>query len=430
MHSTGVLESIFPELRAIEALVIRDFYHRYTVDEHTLVAIRNVLALRDLKEGAFRDLARETPDMDLLATALLFHDVGKGSPGESHVVASRRIAEGALTRLGVSERARGVVAFLIEAHLEMSLAMSGRDLTDPAVIRSVAERTGTVERLKLLTLVTWGDISAVHPDAMTEWRKGLLWNLYTATHTELTRELTDRTHDPGSWTPAQERFLNGLPPRYLRVHSPEEVQEHLYLEAASMATGVAVALTRHSEWVLTVVGKDRPFLFASIAAAISSFGFNILRAEAFSNTQGTVVDTFAFADPGRTLELNSSETDRLIRTVTRAARGEVTAAELLRRRPRVKPDAVALSRAQVRYDNQTSATATLIHLVAQDRPGLLYDVASLISERGCNIEVVLVDTEAKKAIDVFYVTRRGQKLDDEAAGALCDAMRHLTAPPA
>jgi [protein-PII] uridylyltransferase len=83
----------------------------------------------------------------------------------------------------------------------------------------------------------------------------------------------------------------------------------------------------------------------------------------------------------------------------------------------------------VRYDNQTSATSTLIHLVAQDRPGLLYDVASLISERGCNIEVVLVDTEAKKAIDVFYVTRRGQKLDDEAAGALCDAMRHLTAPP-
>jgi [protein-PII] uridylyltransferase len=429
MHSTGVLESIFPELRSIEALVIRDFYHRYTVDEHTLVAIRNVLALRELKDGAFRDLARETPDIDLLVTALLFHDVGKGSPGESHVAASRRIAEGALTRLGVSERARGVVTFLIEAHLEMSLAMSGRDLTDPAVIRSVAERTGTVERLKLLTLVTWGDISAVHPDAMTVWRKGLLWNLYTSTHTELTRELTDRTHDPGSWTPAQERFLNGLPPRYLRVHSPEEVQEHLYLEAASLATGIAVALTRHSEWVLTVVGKDRPFLFASIAAAISSFGFNILRAEAFSNTHGTVVDTFAFADPGRMLELTSSETERLIRTVTRAARGEVTPAELLRRRPRVKPDAVALSRAQVRYDNQTSTTSTLIHLVAQDRPGLLYDVASVISERGCNIEVVLVDTEAKKAIDVFYVTRRGLKLDDEGASALCDAMRHLTAPP-
>ncbi len=431
MHSTGVLESIFPELREIEALVIRDFYHRYTVDEHTLVAIGKVIGLREGQDAPFCDLARETQDFDLLLVALLFHDVGKAGDEESHVHSSRRIGEVALARLGVSERAHAVVAFLIEAHLEMSLAMSGRDLDDPLVIHAMAERIGTVERLKLLTLLTWGDISAVHPEAMTEWRRGLLWKLYTATYAELTRELTDRTHagDLDAWTVAEQSFLEGLPPRYRRVHTRQEIQEHVRLEEKSRTGNVAVTLLRQQGWQLTVVGHDKPFLFASIAAAISSFGFNILRAEAFSNVHGTVVDTFAFADPGRELELNPGELEKLLKTVTRAARGEVSAADLLKRRPRVKPDPLALSLARVRFDNQTSTTATLIHLVAQDRPGLLYDVASLISQRGGNIEVVLVDTEARKAIDVFYVTHQGNKLSDEYAAVLCDAMAQLLVPP-
>ena len=179
MHETRALEAIFPELLDMEALVIRDFYHRYTVDEHTLVAIETVLELRGKKDDTFGDLAAETEELDLLITALLFHDVGKGTPDEGHVAVSRRIAEQALRRAGISDRAWGVVSFLIGAHLEMSATMNGRDLSDPATVRDVAAKTGTVERLKLLTLLTYGDISAVNPAAMTPWRRQLLWNLYT-----------------------------------------------------------------------------------------------------------------------------------------------------------------------------------------------------------------------------------------------------------
>src|SRR5579862_9040179 len=196
MHDTHALEAIFPELLDIEALVIRDFYHRYTVDEHTLVAIETVLALRGKKDDSFGELAAETEELDLLTAALLFHDVGKGTPDESHVVVSERIADRALHRAGISERAWGVVSFLIGAHLEMSSTMNGRDLSDPTTVRDVASRTGTVEKLKLLTLLTYGDISAVNPAAMTPWRRQLLWNLYTGTYAELTRELTVRTSLP------------------------------------------------------------------------------------------------------------------------------------------------------------------------------------------------------------------------------------------
>jgi len=433
MHETRALEAIFPELREIEALVIRDFYHRYTVDEHTLVAIESVLELRGRKEDTFGDLAAETEDMDLLIAALLFHDVGKGTPDEGHVTVSRRVAEQALRRAGIDDRSWDVVAFLISAHLEMSAAMNGRDISDPSTARDVALKIGTVEKLKLLTLLTYGDISAVNPAAMTPWRRQLLWNLYTQTYAELTRELTARTVLPDTQAaPDVKRFLEGLPPRYLRTHSQREIEEHVRLEREGndgKARGVAVSLVKSAAWVLTVVADDRPFLFASIAATLSSFGFNILKAEAFSNAHGKVIDTFTFADASRTLELNPEESGQVSRTVVKTIKGELSVEHLLARRPRVKPDAHALAAARATFDNDASPSATLVQLVTQDRPGLLYDVAALISKRSCNIEVVLVDTEAKKVIDVFYVTKDGRKLTDSEARELTDAIAEIARSP-
>lgn len=423
MHETHTLEAVFPALAEMDALVIRDFYHRYTVDEHTMVAIEAILKLGTLKGDGFADLFSETDDIDLLITALLFHDVGKSDHDESHVEVSRRIAEATLRPSGISERALGIVCFLIAAHLEMSAAMNGRDLSEPSTIRDVAVATGTVERLKLLTLLTFGDISAVHPTAMTPWRRQLLWNLYTRTYAELTRELTERVGTSAVAVPASvpedaRPFLEGLPPRYFRINDAAAVQLHVRLAREAETKGVAANLSRSSVWELAVVGRDRPFFFASIAAALSSFGFNILKAEAFSNAHGLVIDTFTFADPARNLELNPDEAKQVTRAVVRVIAGEVTVEQLLARRPRVKPDVWALASARATFDNASSPTATLIELVTQDRPGLLYDVASLISRRGGNIEVVLVDTEARKAIDVFYVTKAGAKLTDEEAGQL------------
>jgi len=169
-----------------------------------------------------------------------------------------------------------------------------------------------------------------------------------------------------------------------------------------------------SAWQLTLIAHDRPGLFADVAGTLSCFGMNILKAEAFSNLRHLVLDTFTFADPGRTLDLNPSEVERLNTTVERVLTGRTDVRDLLRNRPKpTLPSRKAGFAPTVTIDSEASASATLIEIVAEDRPGLLYDLTNAISSNGGNIEVVLIDTQAHKAIDVFYVTSHGSKLAPE-----------------
>jgi [protein-PII] uridylyltransferase len=435
MHETGLLQAIFPEWRDIECLVIRDFYHRYTVDEHTLVALEMLDSLRDPPSPAarkFSTLRAETEDLPLVYAALLFHDVGKGSPAPDHASASAASAARALARIGMPEDQRHSVLFLIEQHLTLSSVMNSRDLHDPRTIEALAHRIGTIENLKRLTLTTWADISAVNPTALTPWRGEQLWHIYVATHRELTRELNaERIHLETTSDPHWAAFLEGLPTRYLRTHSEADIRWHLQLDELRRAAGIAVDLRRREgSWRLTVLTKDRPHLFASLVGVLSSFGMDILKAEAFSNAQGVVVDTFVFADPMRTLELNPSEVDRLKLVVQRAALGKEDVRRLLKARAPLRGLPRGRIQPTVAFDSSVSDSATLIEVVAEDRPGLLYSLASAISEAGCNIEVVLIDTEAAKAIDVFYITKDGRKLDSETEASLRSALLEACQEPA
>jgi [protein-PII] uridylyltransferase len=422
MHETGLLTAIFPELKPIECQVIRDFYHRYTVDEHTLVAMHNLR----LVEGPYRELLAETTRPGVLMFALLFHDAGKGAPEAGHVAISVQLAEQAASRIGMPAPDRDMVRFLIANHLELSQVMQSRDTSDPQTIAEIAHRMETVERLKALTLVTYADISAVNPTAMTPWRSEQLWQVYLRVYGELTRELeTDRIEAVPAISPERAAFLEGFPTRYLRTHSDAEIGEHVQLEMRARPTGFAVDIRRREPvWQLTLVARDRPGLFAAVAGTLSSFGMNIVQAEAFANRRGLILDTFNFEDPMRTLDLNPTEVDRLLSSAEKVISGRTDVKVLLRNRPKPKPPSRKASVAgRVAFNSEASATATLVEIVAHDRPGLLYDLASTFSRFGANIEVVLIDTQAHKAIDVFYVTAEGKKLTAEKQAILETALR-------
>ena len=250
----------------------------------------------------------------------------------------------------------------------------------------------------------------------------MLFRSYRIAQQELLRELeTGRIDVIPEHLATHGDFVRGFPMRYLRTHSNEEIAAHLKLYEASRPTGVAANIDRADGFFrLTVIARDMPALFASFAGALSSFGVDILKAEAFSNAKGLILDTFVFSDPKRNLELNPSEVERLVELIKKVATGKTDVQRLLKSRPQ---DAKRKSgEPSVQFDSDACETATLVEITADDRPGLLYNLATVFSSAACNIDVVLIDTQGHKAIDVFYVAQNGAKLTPDAQQTLSDRL--------
>ena len=437
MRESGVLYTLFPEFELMDCLVIRDFHHRYTVDEHTLVTIR---VLKELPEATapldqrFAGLLGEVERVELLYFALLFHDIGKGVRDKPHHETGAHLAAEAMQRVGLEdEQDRETVLELVRDHLLMSEVMTKRDLGETAVLEDFKKRVKTLERLKLLTLMTYADTVGVNPSAVTSWRKELLWRLYLGAFAIFQRDHEDKRIQADTeaeclglaTSPRErqrmERFLRGFPERYLRTHTSEQVHGHARL-ASRLRPGHAAVTTNRSDGhcEIVVMAWERPFLFASLCAAIASCGLNIEHAEAFSNENGMILDSFRVsAAPSSTLgELDQLKLDRFEQRLRRVAEGTLAVGDLLkkgspapRRRRSHRPP-------QVSFDNKTSARATIFFVQAEDRSGLLYDLASVFSQHACDIDVVLSQTQGHRAIDVFYLCQARAKLSEQTCQTL------------
>ena len=448
MHALGLLELILPEFHGIDALVIRDAYHRYTVDEHTFVVIDTLHGLeadpgKDAPDWRvkFGSMLRELQNPGLLYLAALLHDTGKGRAGDHHAVESARMAKGVLARLEMDAYDAALVLRLIEAHLEMSAALR-RDIFDADTVRGFAGRVQTHELLRMLTLFTYADIQAVHPDALTPWKAENLWRLSMNAANQLDRNVDEeRVHMggkderivrvlallPGAQKEA-ERFLEGFPERYLKTRPPEAIRQHFEMTTKFDEEPFQIVFQHGASMSeITLVTRDRPRLFAGMAAALAAWGMNVVTADAYANAAGVVVDSFRFTDTFRTLELNVSERERFVASVRDLVAGKTSVEKMLsgRRRAKRKAPRVTVT-TKIDFDETASSHSTLMQVVAQDVPGLLRAMSVTLSALGHNVEVALVDTEGETAIDVFYLTHDGHQISEaqetELSAALLEAI--------
>jgi len=366
-------------------------------------------------------------------------------PVENHVTGSLEALESAAARLQLSPEEKAEVHFLIEHHLDMSSTVQRRDIFDPATVSGFAETVTTPERLQRLCLLTYADIHSVNPEALTPWKAEMLWQLFVATSNYFSHTLDrDRLHashevfllervrvQAGATNTAEiERFLEGFPRRYLAVHSAAEIAAHFALHQRLNTERVQTELiAKGHAFSLTLLTADRPALFATIAGVIAGWGMNIIKADAFANAAGVVLDTFHFADLHRTLELNPSEIERFRKSLADVVNGKAALEPLLKSREnasRAYPPKVAVE-TRIDFDDTSSTHSTLLEIATQDHPGLLYEMGASLARLGCNIEVALIDTEGQKAIDVFYLTEQGKKLTPQKRELLREVLQDALA---
>lgn len=438
MHETGFLGRFLPEFDRITFLVQHDFYHRYTVDEHTLKALEALDDVATSKQPEIEPFARvlaEVNDPAHLALGILLHDIGKGRGG-GHVPKGARIAESVCERLRLDADAASDALFLVQKHLVMSQVSQRRDLSDAALIEGFAETVGTLDRLNMLLLLTFADNCAVGPGIWNDWKGALLWELYSKTRSHLSGEhaavsesdrrarLMEKVVEglfPEFLRSDVEQHLGLFPERYLRAAAPEAISRHFQLiqglgSRPLVADWRTAPAGRHT--VLDVCTRDASGLLARLAGTLTGHGLSIMGLDAFTRSDGVVLDAFTLCEaaglaPVRPERWPAIEADLAAAVEGRydvdaaVARGRAKAARRPRRRPPTKP--------QVHFDSVAGQNATVIEVRADDEPGLVYRIASTLAGLGLNIALAKIATEKSHAFDVFYVTDgRGQALSSEA----------------
>jgi [protein-PII] uridylyltransferase len=356
-----------------------------------------------------------------------------------------RIGGRILDRLHASAGLRADVLFLIDAHLEMSQLSQQRDLTEPTLIEGFARRVGTLDRLNLLFLLTYADHCGVGPGIWNEWKGSLLTELYARTRERLLgRPETDsREHQARARAmksllgefPAEEveRHFARLPQRYLRASDASRMERHFRL-LRSLGERTAAAEWRdvddgHCTELTVAASQDRPGLFAALAGTLTANGADILSVDLFTREDGVVLDTFRLSEQSSNRPVRDDRRGRIEASVAEAVAGRLDVDEAVDRWRSRTPSRSrrhwgrAAKPPVIRFDNEASATATVVEVKAQDQPGLAYTIAFALAGLGLDITFAKIATAKALALDVFYVTDASRrKLGEEALPAVEEAL--------
>jgi len=448
MNDTGVLGRFIPEFREVVGLGQFNRYHAYAVDEHTIRAVGEARNFwhgeRACRLSLARDVCLKIHRSELLYIALLFHDIAKGVPGD-HSLNGAVMARRFCNRLGLNEDDTSLVEWLVREHLYMAVTSQRSDISDPEVVRNFAQHVGDLSRLNYLFLLTIADISAVGPNVWNDWKGTLLRELYLSTQRlflgesmqgeEVEKRLATRLASALDLAQGERASLShemALLPRRCIMHFPPQQLGRIGELLVESNGGDAVRVLFDAERVDTlamVVGRERPALFTSLTATLTSGHTNIVSAQAFELDDGRVLDVFHIqAVGGGPLDV-ASDLQRLQKRLLETLMAEEPVIPSMEKPQKVS---ILMQRVAVSVTELPLASSrhTAIEVVAADRPGLLAQMAYVISQSGYHIRNASITTFGERVVDVFFLTADNwEQLTPEQVAALCHELAEVASLP-
>jgi [protein-PII] uridylyltransferase len=437
MNAYGVLGAYLPAFGKIVGQMQHDLFHVYTVDAHSLMVVRN---LRRFTVPEFRhefplpsEIIQQVVKPERLYLAGLFHDIAKGRGGDHAVLGEEEVEN--FSRLhNLSEYDTRFIKWLVRQHLVMSATAQREDISDPEVVRQFAQKVGDQEHLDNLYLLTVADMRGTSPAVWNTWKGRLLSQLYSATTrllrhgiaepidleahvADLRKAALDCLRPSGLSPELVTTFWQGLDADYFLPYDAESLAWQAQAIAGAHATELPIVATRYSLDLggseFLIYTPDRDDLFVIMTAGFDRMNLSIMDARIHTLRNGFALDTFVVLDhSGQAI----SDTRRLAQ-LQKAMRDQ-----LLNPRAGRDMQSTALSRQLKHFPIETRVTfspspkgqLTIMEVMAQDRPGLLYQVALALKHCHVNLVAAKVSTYGERAEDIFFINNRAQPLTDKA----------------
>ncbi len=454
MHKLDVLGAYLPEFEHLRCMAQYDRYHIYTVDEHTLRAVRNLELLR---AGAFKDqhalltsVIREIEDIEILYLGMLYHDIGKGQGGD-HSNKGAEMAVATAGRLGLNADATSQFEFLVRFHLLMHHLATRRDLSEPQLVVDFTSMVGSLERLKKLYALTFADLKATNPKLWNSWQDMLLGELYELAVNAFERGVTVEVGQEEHAARIRERvievgadedkkaiaaFLADMPDSYLLSTPEGDVAEHFKL-AQRLGDDLFVSRIRHrperdfSEF--TVVTRNRSGLFAKLTGILRAKGMSIVAARAATARSGLALDVFRTTYLEEEPELLGERWQKVVDLVGPVLADEIDVEGVVaeagrpsllsaKQTPRISTD--------VAFNNGVSPEFTVLEISTTDRFGVLFAMTNTLYRLGLRIHLAKITTSVDRVLDVFYVSdRRNKKVSEKRAAEIREALVEALSKP-
>ncbi len=440
MNESNVLGKFIPEFQKIVCLMQFDMYHSYTVDEHTIFTISN---LHSLKNGKFIDFAplatkviQEINSYRCLFVAMLLHDIAKGKKGD-HSINGSIVASTVCPRLGLSNDETEIVKWLVLHHLLLSKTAFRYELGDPKTIKDFAQKVKTVEKLKLLLVLTVADIKGVGPEIWNDWKGSLISDLYIKSlnllqkkipskniveHLETRKELFRRyLSENGIKNEVVEQYCKNYYKNYWQIFDLKTLINHfdIFKKMECDNQKFKIHLSKGHDLQATeliVIAPDHHGLFSLISGLVAASGYDVVSAKIITRSDGYALDSFFIQNKEKKAISEDYLREKLVKNISLGLEGNFDIEKALSIKWEEIPARFRAVKAPTRIlvDNKTSENFTILDIKCKNAPGVLYKITKTLTSLGIQINTANVSTYGDRVVDIFYIKNAfGSKIDDE-----------------